>query len=160
MNLSSLLPSCFPALIQGIINIPPKIQMTMVILTSSPSTATSVDKKGQSVSAAFKTSSAFGCSLILQPQLFPQHLHNLFSTHAGHALPSLCLCFCLQRSHTSRERTAFQTSAQNILKSFHANSAYPTGPFLCPPWVPCTNVQCSNDRTSICLCTELWAPTC
>lgn len=36
-----------PALIHGIINIPPKIQMIMVILTSSPSTAISVDKKGQ-----------------------------------------------------------------------------------------------------------------
>ena len=84
---------------------------------------------------AFKTSSAFGCGLILQPRLprlFPQHS----ITRSPPTLATRCHLFAFifaYNAFTPRERTAFQTSAQNILKSFHANSAYPTGPFLCPP---------------------------
>ena len=45
----------------------------------------------------------------------------------------------------------------------HPTPTLPTqqeGPLLCRPRVPCTNVQCSSDRTSVCLSTKLWAPTC
>lgn len=88
----------------------------MVILTSSPSTATSVDKKGQSVLRGIQDFLCFWLwphSPTTTSTAFPSTLHNPFSTHAGHALPSLCLYFCLQCLHTSGENCLSNFSSKH-----------------------------------------------
>lgn len=88
----------------------------MVILTSSPSTATSVDQKGQSVLRGIQDFLCFWLwphSPTTTSTAFPSTLHNPFSTHAGHALPSLCLYFCLQCLHTSGENCLSNFSSKH-----------------------------------------------
>lgn len=99
----------------------------MVILTSSPSTATSLDKKGQIFLHGIQDSLFFWLwphSPTATSMAFPSALHKLFSTHTGHSLPSLCLYFCLQCLHTL---------GQNCLSNFSSKHPQVIPRQLCLP---------------------------